>query len=57
MGQIFARCTRNGQTAYSSHNGMDQATVTGLLTDLGATNIQYIDETAYQTAISALQVK
>jgi len=41
---------------YQQTEGMDQDTVTRLLTELGATNIQFIDENTYNTAI-ALQGK
>ena len=42
---------------YQSTDGMDQDTVTRLLTELGATDITYIDEETYMTAIAAQQVK
>jgi hypothetical protein len=42
---------------YQSTDGMDQDTVTRLLTELGATDITYIDEATYNTAIAAQQVK
>ena len=42
---------------YQSTDGMDQDTVTRLLTELGATGIQYITEEEYNTAIAAQQVK
>jgi len=36
---------------------MDQATVIRLLTELGATDITFIDEATYIAAIEALQVQ
>ena len=42
---------------YQSTDGMDEAIVTRLLTELGGTSIQFIDEATYMTAIAALQVK
>jgi len=41
---------------YQSTEGMDQATVTRLLVELGATDITFIDEATYQAAIAALQI-
>ena len=42
---------------YQSTEGMDQATVIRLLTELGATDITFIDEATYQVAVQALQGK
>ena len=51
----FVRCTRNGSICYMSWKGQTQDQVNALLVDLGATDIQFIDETTYQAAIQALQ--
>ena len=53
--KFYVKSTRNGSDSYSSHEGMDQDTVIRLLTELGATDIQFIDEDIYNTAIVALQ--
>jgi hypothetical protein len=51
--KLYTRSSRG----YQSTDGMDEATVTRLLAELGATAITFIDEVEYNTAIAALQVK
>lgn len=49
--RIFVRCTRNSSPWYVSYQGQSQETITTLLTDLGASDIEFISESEYQSAI------
>lgn len=42
--QYFVSYVRNGRQCYGSYVGQSQETITQLLTELGATDIEYIDE-------------
>ncbi len=48
--KLFVKDQRNGGLVYSSHDGMDEETVTRLLTELGATEIEFITEEDYMAA-------
>jgi hypothetical protein len=48
--KLWVKSTRNGADSYSIHEGMSQDVVTALLTDLGATNIQFITESEWLAA-------
>ena len=48
-------CTRNGNTCYMSWEGQSQDQINSMLVDLGATDVQFIDEDTYNTAVQALQ--
>lgn len=48
--KLFVKCQRNGSDWYASYQGHDQETVTRLLTELGATNIQFITEDEWTAA-------
>ena len=49
--KLYLQSTRG----YQVTEGMDQATVERLLTDLGGADIQYIDEFTYNTAIQRVR--
>lgn len=42
--KIYMRSNRNGGISYTSYDGMTVETVTGLMTDLGHTDIEEITE-------------
>jgi hypothetical protein len=48
--KYWVKSTRDGTDSYSIHEGMSQDTVTALLTELGATNIQFITEAEWLAA-------
>lgn len=48
MTRLYVRSTRNGSMSYSIHDGMSEQVVTQLLSELGATDIQFITEADYQ---------
>lgn len=52
--KLYITSSYNGETVYSAHDGMDLTVVTGLLTDLGHTNITEISETDYTTYLDSL---
>ena len=45
--KLYAKYTRDGVELYSNHEGMDQTTVTALLTELSCTSIQFVEEAEY----------
>lgn len=51
--KIFYSCIRNSNATYGCYEGQTQEIITNLLTELGATNIQFIDEATYQAVIAA----
>lgn len=51
---IYVICKRNGATCCMSWEGHTQAQVTTLLTTLGATNVQFVDEATYKAALPAI---
>lgn len=48
---IFVKSLRNGSESYSLHEGMTQETVMRLLSELGATNIEFIDEETFSANV------
>lgn len=56
MGSIFIKATRNGQDYLARYEGMDQATVTGLLSEMGCSGVQYLTLDAYQQLLKAIPV-
>ena len=48
--KLFVKCTRNGGECFLSYEGQDQETVTRLLTELGATGIQFMSENDWTAA-------
>ena len=48
--KLFVKCTRNGADCFISYEGQDQDTVTRLLTELEATNIQFMAEADWTAA-------
>ena len=53
--KFYVQCTRNGSTCYISWEGQTQDTINALLVDLGATDVQFVDEETYNAAVAALQ--
>lgn len=49
----YISATYNGQTNYWSYIGMSQSEITAVLTNMGATNLQFIDEGTYQASLLA----
>jgi hypothetical protein len=45
--RLFIRCQRNGVDSYGCYEGQDEATITCLLAELGATDIEMITEEEY----------
>jgi hypothetical protein len=50
--KYFIQCTRFGNTCYMSYEGQAQDVIISMLTALGATGIQFIDQATYNTAIA-----
>lgn len=53
--KLFVKYVRNAIQTASSYQGLDNATITQLLTDLGATAINFITETEYDAFVLANQ--
>lgn len=52
--RYYVSCTStNSNTAYNIYDGMSQADITTLLTNLGATDIQFLDENTFKTEAQA----
>lgn len=49
--KIYVHCKRNGEDVYPAYQGLDADTVTRLLTELGATDIQFLSEAQYVAAV------
>lgn len=47
--KLYARCQRNSNTWYSTHEGMDQSAISTLLQSLGCSNIEFIDKSTYDS--------
>ncbi len=52
--KLFVECTRNGGSCYMRWEGQTSDQVTALLSVLGATNVQFIDESTWLTAQSTI---
>ena len=50
---LYFRSTRNGQTCYTRHDGMEEATVLSLLAELTHTDIVSISEGDFNTFVTA----
>lgn len=50
--KLYVKSWRNGGNAYSTHEGMSQETVISLLTELGATSIEFITEQTYTDVLA-----
>lgn len=50
MKPVYAKFTRYGGTCYAEYCGQTQELVTSLLTELGATDIQFITAEEYSAA-------
>jgi len=54
--KFFVKCQRNAIDNFLVYDGQDQPIVTQLLTDMGATNIQFITEAEYIAATTAASI-
>lgn len=45
--KLFVRSLRNGETVYSSYDGMTEEVVRGLMADLGHTSLELLTEIAF----------
>ncbi len=48
--ELFVRCKRNGEWVYASYKGQSMETVEHMLADLGATDVEFMDEEAWKAA-------
>lgn len=47
---IYVKCQRGGRDSYAAYEGQSEETITALLTDLGATDIQFITAEEFAAA-------
>lgn len=49
---IYVKCVRDGIDSYSAHGGMSIETVTDMLEELGATDIEVISKETFDAAVA-----
>ena len=54
---FYASYTYNGGTVYAQYEGQTQDQIASMISDMGATNLMFIDQSVYAAAIAAQQPK
>lgn len=51
---LYAKSTRNAVPCYTTYEGLPESVVISLLTNLGSTDIEFLDEATFNTELAAL---
>lgn len=54
--KLFIRSIKNGQTLYTSCDGMTEEVVRNLMTDLGHSGIELLEESEFNASLPTVQV-